>query len=73
MDLLKLIRELREERDRLDEAIAALEILAARGGESEAGGATRHKRGRKSMSEEERALVSERMKQYWKKQRGSQN
>ena len=60
MDVHKLIRELLEERDRVNEAIAKLEGLATR-----APLATPRRRGRKSMSSSERAEVAERMKKYW--------
>lgn len=64
MDLYKAIRQLYEERARLDRVIASLEELQrAAGGDT--GGETPKRRGRKTMSEEERRQVSERMKQYW--------
>jgi hypothetical protein len=64
MDLYKAIRQLYEERARLDRVIASLEELQrAAGGDTEEEPPKR--RGRKAMSEEERRQVSERMKQYW--------
>lgn len=69
MDLQRVLRELYEEKKRLEEVIASLEALqsgaAARGLESEAIGDSARRRGRKSMGPEERAKVSQRMKRYW--------
>lgn len=66
MDLSKAIRELSEEKRRLDAVIASLELMLAAGSRlpppRPRGG---RKRGRKSMSREERQQVSERMKKYW--------
>ncbi len=66
MDLAKAIRELTEEKRRLDAVIASLELMLAAESKLPAlrprGG---RKRGRKSMSREERLEVSERMKKYW--------
>jgi hypothetical protein len=70
MDIVKLIRELREELARIDSVIAALERLASLGeGTTGAGSETKSRRGRKSMPEEERKMVSERMRKYWEKRR----
>lgn len=68
MDLQKIIRSLVEERSRLDSVIAALE--AFEGGKAGTGekGTIPKRRGRKSMSIEERRRVSERMRQYWENQ-----
>ena len=64
MDLLKTIQELYEERKRLDGAIAALEsVLEANANSPNSDPPSR--RGRKSMSREERLKVSERMRKYW--------
>ena len=62
MDLIKIIGELSREKEKLDRAIAALENV-----QSSATGAAPQKkrRGRKSMSPEERREVAERMKKYW--------
>ena len=68
MDLLKIIRELRDERDRLERAILSLEALTANG-EVIAYAPPVKRRGRKSMSEEERKIVAKRMKEYWRKKR----
>jgi len=60
MDLLEIIRQLYEERKRLDRAIQALESMQETGQPI-----ARKRRGRKSMSREERQRVSERMRRYW--------
>lgn len=64
MDLLKTIQELYEERKRLDGAIAALESVLKENANAPHGEG-RGRRGRKSMSREERLKVSERMRKYW--------
>lgn len=70
VDLAKAIRELYEEKKRLDAVIASLELmLAAESRFSPARPRTGRKRGRKSMSREERLQVSERMKKYWASRR----
>jgi hypothetical protein len=65
MDVHKALRELYQERKRLDAAIANLErrLRAPR----RLGVAAR--RGRKRMSAEERIEVSKRMKRYWEARR----
>ena len=65
MDLFKAIRELHEERKRLDKLIAFLE----KGLAEKTKKAPAKRRGRKSMEAEERKLVSERMKKYWEARR----
>ena len=68
MDYYKLIQELREEKELLDEAIRTLESIVA----VESLDSTPDKpkrRGRKSMDPKERSEVSHRMKNYWRKQR----
>ena len=62
MDLTTKIAELRREKERLERVIASLQELQV--------GATvasfqKKRRGRKSMSPEERREVSARMKKYW--------
>lgn len=80
MDLYKAINELLEEKQRLDEVIARMEQLISVRQHSRGGGVTAsssgpiavpaaRKRGRKGMSEDERAEVSRRMKEYWAKRR----
>jgi hypothetical protein len=69
MDLNKAIRELREELEKLNEVIASLEQFQSTGTLP-----TPPRRGRKSMPDQERKMVSERMKRYWasrRKKRGS--
>ena len=61
MDLPKAIRELYEEKERIDGVIASLEQYLRTNGP----GVVKRKRGRKSMSPEERQAVSARMSSYW--------
>ena len=70
MDFYNAIRELVEEKKRLDRLIAALE--AVNNGDSHAAleGVT-SRRGRKAMSEAERREVSDRMKRYWANRRSA--
>ena len=63
MDWYTAIRELHEEKKRLDRLIAALEAVEHGGNPEGTSGSPR--RGRKTMSAEERKQVSERMKRYW--------
>jgi len=60
MDFWKAIGELHAERQRLNKLIASLEPLSGKG---------KRQRGRKGMSEEERSVVSERMRKYWEARR----
>lgn len=72
MDVFRAIQELYEEKKRLDEVIARLEgLIAARKGAAQAmnGSHSEKRRGRKSMSPEERTEVSKRMKEYWAERR----
>lgn len=74
MDVLKAIRELQTEKQRLDEVIARLEALTlGRVGVRTIpeDTVTRKRRGRKSMGQEERAVVSQRMRDYWASRRKS--
>ncbi len=64
MDLNKAIRELHEELNKLNEVIASLEQFESTGTLP-----APRRRGRKSMAEQERKVVSERMKKYWASQR----
>jgi len=66
MDLQKAIRELYEEKERIDGVIASLEMYLRTNGAS----AVKRKRGRKSMGPEERQEVSARMRNYWASRRG---
>lgn len=71
MDLDEAIRALLEEKKRLDHLIAVLEELeqVSNHGSSRM---VRKRRGRKSMSLEERRQVSERMKRYWAQRKQQQ-
>ena len=73
MDLRTTIRELYEEKQRIEEAIASLEeLLGAKGrvaAHAPAKSLRKGRRGRKDMSPEERREVSSRMKRYWAKRR----
>ena len=73
MDLRNTIRELYEEKQRIEEAIASLEELLVTKSdaallklESLQG---KRRRGRKSMPADERREVSDRMKKYWAQRR----
>jgi|ERR1051326_8201693 hypothetical protein len=61
MDVNKALRELYDEKKRLDRAIARIEARLATVSEAP----KRSTRGRKSMSPEERLRVSARMTAYW--------
>lgn len=61
MDLQKAIRDLYEEKERIDGVIASLEQYLRTNGNVEA----KRKRGRKSMGPAERQEVSARMRSYW--------
>jgi hypothetical protein len=65
MDVLKALRELYLEKSRLDRLIAICESKI----KEQDRRLSRSKRGRKSMSAEERQIVSERMRTYWAKRR----
>jgi len=68
MDVNKTLQQLYEERRRLDMAIAGLEARQR----TLAKIATTPRRGRKSMSEEERRAVSLRMAKYWEARKAAQ-
>ena len=68
MDVNKTLQELYEERRQLDIAIAALETRR----EALAKIASTPRRGRKTMSEEERRAVSARMSKYWEARKAAQ-
>jgi len=72
MDLQDVIRSLREERDRIDRAIAALEGFDSAAGAGAINAAPGRKRGRKSMTPEERRVVADRMRRYWQQKREQQ-
>ena len=67
MDVREALEQLYAERKRLESVIASLELLL-RNSEGDSP-AVRSRRGRKSMSAEERQEVSERMKKYWANRR----
>jgi hypothetical protein len=64
MDIIKTLRELYEEKRRLDAVIASLEANLDAHAERSA-----KRRGRKSMSPQERLKVSRRMTRYWANRR----
>jgi len=71
MDLYRIIRELVQERDRLQRIIDSLEEMKPEGRAS-----IRHdagkRRGRKSMDSAGREEVSDRMRRYWARRRMEQ-
>ena len=68
MNINKTIRELIEEKKRLDRVIGTLEEMQ-RNGPVEVTALSQKKRGRKSMDGRARQEVSERMKRYWEARR----
>ena len=64
MDLNKAIHDLYEELKKLNEVIGALEQFQSTGTIPQP-----RRRGRKSMDQEERKVVAERMRTYWAEQR----
>ena len=60
MDLNKAIRDLHEELEKLNQLIAAMEQFQSTGTLPEPS-----RRGRKSMGDQERQIVSDRMRKYW--------
>jgi len=67
MEFDKTIKQLRLMKEKLQQAIAALEDLME--SQNTVGRAAMKRRGRKGMGPEERLEVSKRMKQYWAKRR----
>jgi hypothetical protein len=65
VNLNNILRELRAERDRIDQAIAILERLQAYRSGEKVPWTPPPRRGRKSMGAAERQAVSKRMKSYW--------
>jgi hypothetical protein len=65
MDLYKAIQELYAEKENLDRVIASLENLQGTADGLPPVPKNGKRRGRKSMSNEERQTVSVRMKKYW--------
>ncbi len=68
MNINKVIRELYEEKQRLDRVISSLEEMQ-RDAAAENAPLPEKKRGRKSMDNQARREVSERMKRYWSARR----
>lgn len=71
MDLYKAIQDLYAEKEKLERVIASLEELQRSSGSLPSLPKPTKRRGRKSMSPEERLEVSERMKKYWESRRQS--
>jgi hypothetical protein len=69
MDLYKAIQDLYAEKEKLERVIASLEGLQRSSGVLSSLPKPAKRRGRKSMSVEERQEVSERMKKYWESRR----
>jgi hypothetical protein len=70
MDLEAALRQLYEERERIERVIASLSVLIPRGRGSSGSAAFAGKRqGRRSMGQRERQEVSKRMKKYWARRR----
>jgi hypothetical protein len=65
-DIYRIIRELVDERNKLDRIITSLEQIIESGGDVDV---PVKRRGRKSMDSAARKQVSERMKRYWAKRR----
>jgi hypothetical protein len=70
MELYRIIRELMQERDRLQRIIESLEQVEPSGKAQVRRAGKR--RGRKSMDRAARDEVSERMKRYWAQRRAEQ-
>jgi len=68
MDLRANIQSLKAQLERVDRNIAKLEGFRGKGAET----APRRKGGRKSMGQEERWQVAERMRRYWAQRREQQ-
>jgi hypothetical protein len=69
MDIVKALRELYNEKNRLDAVIAALEARIRAGHNGPNAKPAKGRRGRKSMSAAERLEVSRRMTLYWQARR----
>jgi hypothetical protein len=69
MDVREALQQLYSEKRRIESVIASLEALLRNSDEVVIPQVRRGKRGRKSMSPEERQQVSERMKKYWENRR----
>ncbi len=69
MDLQTIVAELKRERDRLDQAIAALDGIGGAGGRRGRGNGRRGRRGRRHLSADARRRISEMMKKRWAERR----
>jgi hypothetical protein len=69
MDIAKALRELYNEKKRLDAAIASLEARLKTARTGSAAKSAKRRRGRKGMSATERLEVSKRMTLYWQSRR----
>jgi hypothetical protein len=69
MDIVKALRELYNEKKRLDTAISVLEARIRAGHTGSGAKPAKGRRGRKSMSAAERLEVSRRMRLYWEARR----
>jgi len=69
MDIVKALRDLYNEKKRLDSAIAALEARVRAGNSGSSAKRAKGRRGRKGMSAAERLEVSRRMTLYWEARR----
>jgi hypothetical protein len=72
MDLYQTIQDLYTEKERLERVISSLEALLGVG-DPKSAPPKRSRRGRKSMSSNEREQVSARMKRYWDRRRNEQH
>ncbi len=71
MDIVKALRELYNEKKRLDATIASLEARVKASGSGAK--SSKRRRGRKNMSAAERLEVSKRMTLYWEARRAQIN
>jgi hypothetical protein len=69
MDIVKALRELYDEKKRLDAAISSLEARLKAARTNSAAKPEKGRRGRKSMNAAERLEVSKRMTLYWESRR----
>lgn len=69
MDVRETLQQLYAEKKRIESVIESLEALLRNSDEVGTAPGPRSRRGRKSMSPEERQKVSERMKKYWARRR----
>ena len=69
MDINQVIKDLHDERNRLDEVIRSLESLLENPNSDLSQLGAPKRRGRKSMPQTERLAVSKRMRKYWAKRR----